>query len=213
MRNLTISGQTTAGHTSSNSIYCPSLHGLSAQQADLAFIMPRLDHNKAVRAHEGNGCWAGVLASDPFGSETALFRKLRTNGYKGITNWPSSILLEGVIQQSMSTVPATPQFEYAFLKRAQDNGLATLAFFVSLEQGRQAIEAGLTSLVLHPGILDEGDNDSAALVRSSLQTIVSSIKDEGSNISVFAYTSDHHERQIGLHKLQVDGFIRFVSSK
>lgn len=189
------------------SIYCPCLFGLSETQADLAFVMPRMDHNRALRETEGKSRWAAVLASDPFGSETTLHTALKASGYVGVTNWPSSILLEGTMRQSMSTIPATPEFEYAFLARAAAAGFDTMAFFVALDQARQAIDAGLTRLVLHPGLLDAPEAESADMFRASLQSIIDAIRREAPQVEVLAYTSALHDRTLDLFRLDVDGFV------
>lgn len=188
-------------------IYCPSLAGLTPAQADLAFVMPRMDHNRAVRENARQGDWAALLASDPFGSEAALLTQLRDVGYRGVTNWPSSILLDGGLRQAMSTIPASPEFEYAFLGRARDAGLETMAFFRSLEQARAALSAGLRQLVLHPGLLEIDSTETGQRIAGSLTRLVDTIKNEAADATVFAYTSDWHEGLLRLSALPVDGHV------
>ncbi|MBO9479361.1 phosphoenolpyruvate hydrolase family protein [Shimia sp. R11_0] len=207
MKSLTLSGRAPLDTPNNNRIFCPTLAGLSASQADLGFLMPRLDHNRAVRETARQGAWAAVLASDPFGSEIALFSRLQELGYSGIINWPSSILLEGNLRQSMSTIPASPAFEYDFLARAKAAGLETMAFFLSLEQARLALQAGLDHLILHPGLLSVEDSESGALVLRSLQTLLDTLKIEDERTTIYAYTSSWHERLIPLSTLSVDGVI------
>lgn len=190
-----------------NIIYCPSIKGLTPSQADLAIVMPRIDHNRAVRENPRQGDWAALMASDPFGSETAMFGRLREIGYSGVTNWPSSILLEGSLRQSMASIPASPEFEYAFLSRAREAGLQSMAFFRSLEQARAALEAGLNCLVLHPGLLSVDNPESGAMVHGSLKRLVENIKSEAPEVSLFAYTSQWHERVVELSSLPVRGLI------
>jgi predicted TIM-barrel enzyme len=209
MHTLTLTGRHASAPGLAGRIYCPSLEGLSASQVDLAFVMPRIDHNRAVRETVLQGDWAAVLASDPFGSEAALFQQLLETGYRGITNWPSSILLDGTLRQSMSTIPASPEFEFAFLARARTAGLESLAFFLSLEQARTALEAGLDGLVLHPGILQTDNAEAGDLIKVSLQRIVDTIKAEAPHSKVFAYTSEWHEQHVQLSELRVDGLVRY----
>lgn len=208
MTTLTLTGTQSAAPVADNRIYCPALNGLTAAQADLAFVMPRLDHNRAVRETPCNGGWAALLASDPFGSEAALFAQLYELGYRGITNWPSSILLDGSLRQSMSTIPASPEFEYDFLARAQRAGFRTLAFFISLAQARAALKTGLDHLVLHPGLLEVETAESGALVLGSLQRIIDTLRAEAPKVTIYAYTSDWHERSVPLGTLEVDGLVR-----
>lgn len=207
MEKLILTGTSSHEADFSGRIYCPALAGLTAAQADLAFVMPRLDHNRAVRETPKQGDWAALLASDPFGSEAAMFAQLYGLGYRGITNWPSSILLEGTLRQSMSTIPASPAFEYAFLSRARTAGFRTKAFFISLSQARAALKAGLEQLVLHPGLLDVESTQNGTMILGSLQRLIETIRSEAEHASIFAYTSDWHERMVPLSTLDVDGLI------
>ncbi|MEM5544334.1 phosphoenolpyruvate hydrolase family protein [Sulfitobacter sp. AS92] len=188
-------------------IFCPSLRGLSAAQADLAFLMPRMDHNRTLRETQRGGDWAAILASDPFGSEAAIFRQLTEMGYLGITNWPSSILLDGALRQSMSTIPASPESEYAYLARAQTAGLKAMAFFRSLDQARSALEAGLKTLVLHPGILNTEDTNANEMLLGSLSRLVDALREDQRRPIILAYTSVWHECRLSLRNLPVDGFV------
>ena len=107
MQHFIITGHDAPRTDGLDTIFCPCLVGLTETQADLAFVMPRMDHNRVLRETPGHGRWAGVLASDPFGTEAAFHAALRAAGYRGVANWPSSILLEGTTRQSMSTIPAS----------------------------------------------------------------------------------------------------------
>jgi hypothetical protein len=207
MKKLTLTGTQSPDQKLRNRIFCPAVFGLTAPQADLAFVMPRLDHNRAVRESRGQGDWAALLASDPFGSEAAMFAQLRALEYRGITNWPSSILLDGTLRQSMSTIPASPAFEYDFLVRARAAGFETLAFFLSLEQARLALRVGQDQLVLHPGLLDDGALENGAMVLGSLQRLIETIKAEAPDATIFVYTSDWHEQLVPLSTLDVDGLV------
>lgn len=207
MKNLTLTGAPSPDPSLTDRIYCPALSGLTVSQADLAFVMPRLDHNRVLRETPRQGDWAAILANDPFGSEATMLSQLYELGYRGVTNWPSSILLDGTLRQSMSTIPASPEFEYAFLARTKSAGFETLAFFISLAQARAAVSAGLANLVLHPGLLDVDSPESGALVLGSLQRLIETIRDEAQQVSVFAYTSTWHEGMVPLSTLNVDGLI------
>ncbi len=207
MIKMALTGSRTETPDQSNRIFCPALHGLTPPQTDLAFVMPRMDHNRQVRENHRQGDWAALLASDPFGSEATMFGRLHEIGYLGVTNWPSSILLDGTLRQSMSTIPASPEFEYDFLARAQEAGFQAMAFFLSLDQARAALRAGLTRLVLHPGILDVRSEESGAMVLGSLQRLIDAIRAEAKDVSILAYTSAWHEDSVPLGTLAVDGLV------
>lgn len=192
-----------------NRIYCPALEGLTPRQADLSFVMPRVDHNRLLREAGTQGDWAAILASDPFGSSDALFKHLRQNGYKGVTNWPSSILLEGTTRETMATIPATPEFEYSFLATAQTSGFDTMAFFLSLNQARAALANGLKRLVLHPGFLREANEITPSLVIGSFQRVIEALKAEDPTVTVLIYSSAWHEERLKLSSLDADGVVWF----
>lgn len=209
MESLKLTSAVTNAAPDPQTVFCPGVAGLSSSQADLAFLMPRMDHNRIVRETDRQGDWAAVLASDPFGSEAAMFQHLKDLGYRGVTNWPSSILLDGSLSQAMSTIPASPDFEYAYLARAEAAGLQTMAFFRSLGQARAAREAGLDHLVVHPGVLDIDSSVDAALIHGALVRLIETIRAECGAIKIYAYTSDWHEALIPLSALPVDGLVQF----
>ena len=209
MNFLKLTSTTPLAADRAQSIFCPSAAGLSAPQMDLAFLMPRMNHNQVVRENQCLGDWAALLASDPFGSEAALFDQLLSIGYRGVTNWPSSILLEGVMRQAMSTIPASPEFEYSFLARASKAGLRTMAFFRSLAQARAALEEGIEHLILHPGLLEASNPEADASVQRSLQRLIDTVRNEQSDVRISAYTSAWHERYVRLSDLSVDGLVQF----
>lgn len=207
MQKLFLGGGRVPDPAPDNRIYCPAIEGLTPRQADLSFVMPRMDHNHLLREIGGQGGWAAILASDPFGSSEALFRDLRQEGYKGVANWPSSILLEGTTRETMATIPATPEFEYDFLATAQTTGFETLAFFLSLNQARAALSRGLKRLVLHPGFLRAASEITPSLVIGSFQRVIETLKAEDPAIEVLVYSSAWHENQLKLSTLDADGMV------
>jgi len=210
---ITLSSNAPSARAHGQHIYCPNLHGLSARLADASFLMPRMDQNQAVKDNSGHGQWAATIAADPFGSNNAYFNALRTAGYKGITNWPSAILLEGQTQQQMSTIPATPKSEYSYLATAQSMGLQTMGFILTPDHAVDALEAGISTLVLHPGILLDVDYDGAKLIRSSLSAIIAAIKRQDGAAKIYIYTSDWHDQNFDLASLRCDGFVRFQETE
>lgn len=209
---MTIGGAEPARDIQNRHIYCPSLGGLSARQADAAFLVPRMDQNHRVKGTVGHGHWAAAIAADPFGSNTAHFRALLEAGYTGVTNWPSSILLEGDTQQQMSAIPATPAAEYSYLAKAQDVGLDTIGFILTPDHSADALARGLKNLALHPGILLNVDADGATMICNSLRAIIAGIKRLDKDAKVHIYTSDWHDALFRLSDLECDGAIRFEES-
>lgn len=213
MTNMTIGAEAPNPNLALPHVYCPSLYGLSVALADAAFLMPRIDQNRHVREADGHGHWAASIASDPFGSNAAYFESLVSKGYKGVVNWPSSILLEGHTLEEFSTIPATPAAEYAYLAKACRAGLQTRAFFLTPEHADAAIEAGLKELVLHPGILLDVDTEGREMVLRALSSIIATIKAAHPKVTVMMYTSDWHEDLLGLSRIDCDGFLTFTGAK
>lgn len=209
MEFVTIGGAKPAPDNQNRHIYCPSLNGLSARLADAAFLLPRMDQNKRVKDTQGHGHWAAAIAADPFGSNNAHFKALLDAGYTGVTNWPSSILLEGYTQQQMATIPATPNAEYAYLSTAQGIGLETLGFILTPDHAADAISQGVKNLVLHPGILLDVDRAGATMIRSALNAIIAGIYRLDKDAKVHIYTSDWHDKTFCLSDVACDGFVRF----
>lgn len=209
MKDILLTGSKAKNNPSSNLIYCPSLEGLTSTQADLAYVMPRVNHNQAVREAGKQGDWAAVLACDPFGSHSTLFKEILDLGYKGIANWPSSILVDGSMRQWISTIPVSPELEYDFLIQAERTGLDSLAFFCSLDQARLALDKGLRKLVLHPGIIDVENQVSGQALHRSLINMIKSIRYEEPEIAIYAYTSQSHQQVLNVDELGADGTIYY----
>lgn len=178
---------------------------------DLSLLLPRMNHNQLVIDSTRKNTWAAILISDPFGSDAFMFRQLQDRGYHGIINWPSAILLEGQMQQAMATIPAHPEHEYAYLARAADAGIKTMAFFRTVEQARQAVAQKIDRLILHPGIL-EPDEDDFQKLNNVLEQRIKTVRKEAPDVTILAYTSAWHERFIALNQLPVDGLVEFESN-
>jgi len=194
-------------------LYCPSLVGLTASQSDLAIVMPRVSHNRLLRETPCQGKWAAIMASDPFGSERAFFSDLAALGYTGLANWPSTILLDGEIRQSIATIPATPEHEYAALARAKAGGWNTLAFFRSLDQARAALSVGLNQLVLHPGLINPEILGNRDMITAALGRICVAIRGQAPSCKIYLYSSDWHDTAIRPQDLVMDGRIRLEASQ
>jgi predicted TIM-barrel enzyme len=193
-------------------IYCPCLSGLTDRQADLSMVLPRIDNNKALLTDTNSTPdIAGVLTCDPFGNMQNKFLDLKEAGYKGIANWPSSILFEGQTRQTMASIPARPTLEYDVLKMAENAGLETLAFFMSLEQGRAALKMGLRTLILHPGPPQKVAAGRADMISSSLQRMIDTLKDNSKTARILVYTPHSREKKLQLNTLHSDGLVTYAA--
>lgn len=211
MINTVLTPSTNQPPANGRSIYCPALKGLSGRRADLAIVMPRIDNNRALLAvpPRKNDTFAGVLTSDPFGAGGTFLDRLSEHGYVGVANWPSSILFEGQTKLSMSSIPATPQQEYAWLANAQTQRMQTLAFFRSLEQGREALKAGLRNLILHPGFISESNVGSVEMLTAALVGLVKNLRSDAPDTTVSLYEHEALNGQITAHDVGAQGIVTY----
>ena len=140
-----------------DSIFCPILRGLNAAQSDCASIIPcgnangslieQLSSISAAKAHQ-----VAILCTDPFINKEIFFTELYGLGVRSLCNWPSSIFLEHNFQKAMGAINVNPMAEFECLSLAQKAGMEARAFIISLNQGKQAIEQGISNLIVHPGL-------------------------------------------------------------
>jgi len=196
-------------------IYCPTLHGLTGNQADLAMVMPRIDNNRALFGANcpADGTYAGVLTCDPFGIADSFLRRLANHGYAGVANWPSAILFQGQIKQLMAAMPATSDLEYAWLAGAQRNGFQTLAFVRSLEQGRAALNAGLRHLVLHPGLITQTDDGPPDLLIASLRSLIEQLHRQVEDVEILFYEHAALNKSIRAVDVGADGAVAYLAEQ
>lgn len=189
MKNIILTGTDLYNSTSQMVIYCPCLIGLNVMQVDLAMIMPRVNNNQALLTapRPVNRCFAGVLTSDPFTMSDSYYERLLAHGYKGVVNWPSSILLEGQTKVSMQSISATPEQEYLWLAKAKKWGLQTMAVFNNLEQAHAAIKSGLKDLILHPGIFTKQDIETGQRLPDQIISLMKLILSEQPDVSITIY--------------------------
>jgi hypothetical protein len=213
MKRFNLTGIPHSPLTQGTPIYCPTLQGLTGVQADLAMVMPRIDNNRALFATDrpADGTYAGVLTCDPFGTADSFLRRLANHGYVGVANWPSAILFQGQIKQLMASMPATSDLEYAWLAAAQRNGLHTLAFFRSLEQGRAALKAGLRHLVLHPGLITQTDDGPPDLLIASLRGLIEKLHRQAEDAEILFYEHAALNNSIRAVDVGADGALAYLA--
>ena len=212
MKRFQLTGSAHSLPSQGTTIFCPTLHGLTGTQADLAMVMPRIDNNRALLSADRpkNGNYAGVLTCDPFGTADNFLRRLANHGYAGVANWPSAILFQGQTKQLMASMPATSELEYAWLAGAQRNGMQTLAFFRSLEQGREALNADLRQLVLHPGLITQTEDGPPDLLIASLRSLIEKLHRQADNVEILFYEHAALNESIRAADVGADGAVTYV---
>lgn len=195
---ITDSLSPTTHRTSSNAkpamtILSPILKGLTASAADCAIVMPRGNANSLLldeldrHAPTDCDCIAAVLCADPFTTAQTLSTQLLARDVRAVTNWPSSIFFENETARAMVAIPAGPQHEIDWLAEAQKLGLETYFFAISREQSLRALQAGLSNIILHPGLPFDVTEHTLENLEKSLAAIAEDLKQENQKANIYAY--------------------------
>ena len=140
-------------------VLAPYLVGLSPEAADIVGMMPIGSVNEALLAAlppPGTAVPGRLIAAlflcDPFLGGRRLFERLRAAGVSGVVNLPTTNLVPpGVYRQALTGAGIEPGAELAALTEGRRAGLEVMATVASYDQAARAIEAGIASLLFHPG--------------------------------------------------------------
>lgn len=140
-------------------LLAPYLAGLTAEEADIVGLMPVGSVNERLLAalpspeeRPRGVLMAGVFLCDPFLRGRRLFERLREGGVTGVVGWPTVHLVPpGVYRQALTAAGIEPGAELAALAEARRAGLEVMATVASHDQAARAVEAGIPSLLFHPG--------------------------------------------------------------
>jgi two-component system response regulator HydG len=95
---------------------------------------------------------AGVLASDPTIEIEAKVAELKQLGVQGITNWPTIGFMGGQIREALEAENLGLSAEIELLRVARQQGLATFAFVLSLEDLQRFAEIGVDAYIVNVGL-------------------------------------------------------------
>lgn len=140
-------------------VLAPYLAGLSPEQADIVGLMPIGSVNERLLAAlppQGDASAgkliAGLFLCDPFLGGRRLFARLAAAGVRRIVNLPTTNLIPpGPYRQVLNAAGIDPGAELAALREAREAGLQVMAMVASFDQAARAAEAGIRSLLFHPG--------------------------------------------------------------
>lgn len=140
-------------------VLAPYLRGLSPEAADSVGLMPIGSVNEALLAAlppsappSPGVLFAALFLCDPFLRGRQLFERLRAAGVRGVVNLPTTSLIPpGVYRQALTAAGVEPGAELAALNDARQAGLDAMATVASYDQAARAVEAGITTLMFHPG--------------------------------------------------------------
>ena len=113
-------------------------------------------HRQVLPRAGGTAVYCGVLAGDPTAEQSERLARLKRLGVAGVVNYPSVTLLDGSFRQIFEEEGSTMTAKLELLQQARQAGLSTLGFVgPDAEAARQFAAAGLTALVLTPGLTRE----------------------------------------------------------
>jgi predicted TIM-barrel enzyme/DNA-binding NtrC family response regulator len=119
----------------------PSIASMLALRDTNRFV---LDYAAAeIRPHTDLPVFLGAAAFDPTLDVTAYLDAVRSAGFDGITNFPTTVLLDGRYRRFLEASGYGFARELALLKAAQEHGLATLAYVHTVEEARRAASFGV----------------------------------------------------------------------
>ena len=93
----------------------------------------------------------GACAQDPMIDQDAFLDKLVKSGFHGVNNFPTVCLVDGVFREALEAEGEGYIHEVNLIKKANEKGLFTVAFSVTLEEAIMMAKADVDVLCLHFG--------------------------------------------------------------
>ncbi|SDF71082.1 phosphoenolpyruvate hydrolase family protein [Sporolituus thermophilus] len=110
-------------------------------------ILPRVKNTPVV---------FGVCATDPTTDHDSLIASIIKNGFHGVNNFPTVGLIDGVLRSALEAEGLGFDREVAFMARAVDAGLFTVAFVFDPLQAQKMARAGVDIVCAHLGFTAGG---------------------------------------------------------
>ncbi|ODU21185.1 MAG: hypothetical protein ABS87_07350 [Sphingomonas sp. SCN 67-18] len=95
---------------------------------------------------------AGVMASDPGIELDHRLAHLKRLGVHGVTNWPTVGFIDGKIRDAFEEDGYGLSTEIELLSRARQQGMATFAFVLNVEDLRRFAAAGVDAYIINAGL-------------------------------------------------------------
>lgn len=99
---------------------------------------------------------AGVNGTDPFVNFNLLFKELIDLGFKGVQNFPTVGLIDGVFRQNLEETGMGFDKEVEMIALANKHGLLTTPYVFSTEEAIAMTQAGADVIVCHMGLTTSG---------------------------------------------------------
>lgn len=174
-------------------LLCPHFAGMAPELADLAGVLPMRGINEELIAHLSahpiervRPVYAGFLAVDPFVTGPSLFRALIRRGVHGVVNLPTLAFAEDDFRAALQAGGMDHAREIAVLSQAADEGLEPMATVFSVEQGIAASKAGITQILVHPGLVAERAAHVRALA-DGIASVVSTLRKRLPSATIWLY--------------------------
>ena len=99
---------------------------------------------------------AGVCGTDPFRVMDIYLKQLKDMGFKGVQNFPTVGLLDGVFRQNLEETGMGYGLEVEMIRLAHELDMLTCPYVFDPEQAKAMAEAGADILVAHMGLTTKG---------------------------------------------------------
>lgn len=98
----------------------------------------------------------GLNATDPLLDLSEFIYKIKSEGFSGVNNYPTVGLIDGKFREALTESGASYEKEVLAISEAHRQGLFTIAFVFSEEQGIQMTNAGADVICFHCGLTSGG---------------------------------------------------------
>ena len=99
---------------------------------------------------------AGVCGTDPFRLMPKFLRQVKDAGFRGVQNYPTVCLFDGMIRANLEETGLGFDKEAAMIAAAHDLDLFTVAYVANPDEAVMMAEAGADVLVPHMGLTTAG---------------------------------------------------------
>ncbi|MCL4111761.1 UNVERIFIED_CONTAM: hypothetical protein GTU68_008363 [Idotea baltica] len=110
-------------------------------------VIPVLEHTPVL---------AGVNGTDPFVNFDHFFKQLISVGFKGVQNFPTVGLIDGVFRQNLEETGMGYEKEVAMIALANEYELLTTPYVFDSDQAVEMTKAGADIIVCHMGLTTSG---------------------------------------------------------
>lgn len=98
----------------------------------------------------------GVFAQDPFVDIHKLLMRIKSNGFSGVTNFPTIALIDGQFREALDEDGNTFDKEVTMIGLAHQMGCFTVGFVTNLTEAMKMLAAGADVICVHLGLTRGG---------------------------------------------------------